>query len=141
MHPVEMFREPENPSPGKRDRLSCSLAHWQLLREIGVTFGWQPLGTTYLPFASGKGEAHALRDYEPGNALDAKYVEREDAARWAASLRAAKQQPRFLAGIQKNHGAEVIEIEADETIANLVDEFIEFAGAGPFAFAIAANRD
>jgi hypothetical protein len=137
---VEMFR-PAAEREG-RDRFSCSVAVWELLAEIGQTFGWQPKGTTYLVSPKQKVETPALRNYQPGNALDHKRVEAEDAIAWASALEVAKRSPHLAA--MMNARSEAIGASdgaAIDRLAPLLDEFIEFAYGGAFAFAISREPD
>lgn len=121
---VEMFREAATPKG--RHRFSCPLAAWELLRELGQAFGWQPQGTTYVLPEKSKVEAPALRNYEPGNVRDHKKVEAEDAKAWAQALQVARASP---------HAAAMIEARsAGELPPGLIDEFIEFAFGGAFEF-------
>jgi hypothetical protein len=121
---VEMFREAA--TPRARHRFSCPLAAWELLRELGQAFGWQPQGTTYVLPEKSKVEAPALRNYEPGNVRDHKKVEAEDAKAWAQALQVARASP---------HAAAMIEARsAGELLPGLIDEFIEFAFGGAFEF-------
>jgi hypothetical protein len=120
---VDMFRDAAERKG--RDRFSCSIAVWELLAEIGATFGWRPTGTTYIQPVHSKVESPARHNYQPGNAQDHKRVHAEDAAAWAAALAKAKQSPHFAAMIRSR-----------ELPPGLLDEFIEFAYGGGFAFAI-----
>jgi hypothetical protein len=132
---VEMFRAAVEREG--RDRFSCSLAVWELLVEIGQTFGWQPKGTTYLVSPRQKVETPALRNYQPGNALDHKRVETEDAIAWARALEVAKRSPHLAAMMNARSEA----IGASDGTAPHLDEFIAFAYGGAFTFAISREPD
>lgn len=121
---VERFREAA--APKGRNRFSCALPAWELLRELGQAFGWQPQGTTYVLPAKSKVEAPARRDYQPGNARDHKKVEADDAMAWAQALQAARASPHTAAMIEAR--------SAGELLPGLIDEFIEFAYGGAFEF-------
>jgi len=132
---VEMFRDAS--SPGGRNRFSCSLLTWELLAELGRTFGWHPKGTTYVVPVTGKAPAPALRNYQPGGSQDTKRIEAEDSMDWARALEQAKASPHLpamiearavaLAGTGQHVGA---------LPAGVLEEFIEFAYGGAFEFAI-----
>jgi len=135
---VEMFREAAERDG--RDRFSCSLDVWELLAEIGRTFGWQPKGTTYQASPRQKVDSPARRNYQPGDALDHKRVEAEDAIAWAHALEVARHSPHLAAmmsarstALGTSDGAVV------DPASPLLDEFIEFAYGGAFTFAI--SRD
>ena len=132
---VEMFRHAA--APGGRNRFSCPLPLWDLLRELGHAFGWRPQGTTYVLPATSTMEAPARRNYQPGSARDHKQVASDDAMAWARALEAAKASPHMQAMIDARSAALA---EADqisgELLPGVVDEFIEFAYGGAFEFAI-----
>lgn len=127
---VEMFRDAAERHG--RDRFSCSLPVWRFLRDLGVTFGWQPCGTTYSAVAKPEIDLPARHDYQPGDARDRKYVDADDAIAWANALEAAKRS---------SHSAAMIDAAADGAsmeapLRSLIDEFIAYAYGGAFAFAI-----
>lgn len=132
--------------PGGRDRFSCSLSAWQLFRRLGETFGWQPLGTTYIPAAAKKlspAEAKASlpparHDYSPGVAQDSKHVDAIDALEWARALERARNSPHLHALIA-SWSPEFVAADATPEIGQarveaLLDEFIQYAYGGEFAF-------
>jgi hypothetical protein len=132
---VEMFREAVEGND--RDRFSCSVEVWELLAEIGRTFGWQPKGTTYQASPRQKIDSPALRNYQPGDSLDHKRVEAEDAIAWARALDVARHSPHL--GAMMNARSTAIGASDDALIdpaSPLLDEFIEFAYRGAFTFAI-----
>jgi hypothetical protein len=133
---VEMVRKAAE--AGGRDRFSCPVPVWELLRELGETFGWRPKGTTYVLSPNSKIETPARRNYQPGEARDHKSVAAEDAAAWAAALVKAKKSPHFAAMIQSRSDASK---EAIELLPGALDEFIEFAYGGSFAFAVSTSID
>jgi hypothetical protein len=134
---VEMFRDAA--APKGRDRYSCPASIWDLLWELGRAFGWQPVGTTYVPPARRIVEAPARRNYQPGGSEDHKKVEQQDAVSWARALEAAKVSPHATAMIQAHSAARVGE-DGAELLPGVLDEFIEFAYGGAFEFAI-GSRD
>jgi hypothetical protein len=137
---VDMFRNAAEPKG--RDRFSCPVAVWELLAEIGETFGWRPTGTTYIQPVHSKVESPARRNYQPGNAQDHKRVHAEDAAAWAAALVKAKQSPHFTAMLRSRATTAVpSNAAAAELLPAMLDEFIEFAYGGGFAFAILESAD
>lgn len=134
---IEMFREgAESYGFG---RFSCSLQTWELLHELGETFGWRPRGTTYAEPAGRKGPSPATRNYQPGASLDRKWVDAEDARAWAAALDVARQSPHALAMIDARSAAwagDIDQRERDE-LRLIVDRFVEFLYIGAFEFAVA----
>jgi hypothetical protein len=133
--------------PGGQNSFSCSLSAWDLLVELGKAFGWQPLGTTYVPAALSKPAVSPARhNYQPGEAQDRKQVERDDAVNWAAALAAAKRSPHLGDMIGSRPRVAVLHPDAlaeKVTSANapfdvVMDEFIEYAFGGPFLFAAEA---
>lgn len=130
-----MFREAS--VPGGRNRFSCSLPTWELLAELGRTFGWHSQGTTYVVPVTSKATFPALRNYQPGGSQDSKRIEAEDAMEWARALDLAKASPHVPAMIE----ARAIAIAGSGKPAcdlppGLLEEFIEFAYGGAFEFAI-----
>jgi hypothetical protein len=132
---VEMFREAA--SPKGRNRFACPLSTWELLRELGHAFGWQPRGTTYVLPAKSTVETPARRDYQPGTARDHKQVEAEDALAWARALEVAKASPHAAAMIEARSAAlaDAGKVGGDP-LPGVIDEFIAFAYGGAFEFAI-----
>lgn len=135
---VEMFRDAVDPQG--RHRFSCALSTWQFLRELGETFGWRPHGTTYSVPPNVKVEVPALRNYQPGDALDHKRVTAEDAMSWAAALNIAKRSAHLDAMIKARLSATGASCEMTEgLLLSLLDEFIQYAYGGAFTFAISAD--
>lgn len=132
---VEMFRDAA--APGGRNRFSCPLQTWELLWELGRAFGWTPKGTTYVLPAKSTMGAPARRNYQPGSVHDHKHVEADDAMAWARALEVAKGSPHTAAMIEARSAA-----LADagnlgtQVLPGVIDEFIAFAYAGAFEFAI-----
>lgn len=133
---VQMFRVAAEPNG--RDRFSCPLSVWELLREIGETFGWRPTGTTYKTSPRRSVDASVRHNYQPGDALDHKRVETEDAVTWASALALAKRSPHFAAMMSARSAATSADI-AGELLPGMLDEFIEFAYGGAFTFAISPD--
>lgn len=132
---VQMFRE--SAAPKGRNRFSCPLPVWELLSELGQSFGWHPKGTTYVLPAKSKMEAPARRNYEPGTVQDHKQVEAEDAIAWAQALEVAKASPHAAAMLEARSAALAGAGKASsELLPGVIDEFIEFAYGGAFEFAI-----
>jgi hypothetical protein len=129
---VEMFREAA--APKGRNRFSCPMATWELLWELGRTFGWNPKGTTYVLPAKSTVEIPARRNYQPGSAHDHKHVDVEDARAWASALEVAKLSPHSVRMIDAQSGA--LAGTSSELLPGVIDEFIEFAYGGAFEFAI-----
>jgi hypothetical protein len=141
---VEMMRI--TAEPGGRDRFSCSLSAWDLFRHLGQTFGWQPQGATYLPAAAKKpspAEAkaslpRARHDYVPGVAQDSKHVDSTDALEWARALERARSSPHLhalIASWSPEFGsAEATPPNGQVHVEALLDEFIQYAYGGEFAF-------
>jgi hypothetical protein len=126
---------------GGRNRYACSLSAWNLFRQLGETFGWQPQGTTYIPAAGSKQLQLARHDYTPGVAEDSKCVESEDALAWAQSLEKARSSSHLHVLISQTiadaSAGAAPDAEAEQTRARLeatMDEFIEYAYSGAFSF-------
>ena len=135
---VEMFREAD--APKGRNRFSCPMPTWELLRELGHAFGWQPKGTTYVLPAKSKMETPARRNYHPGTVYDHKQVEAEDARAWARALEVAKASPHAAAMLDVRATALIGAGEGGtELLPGVIDEFIEFAYGGAFEFAIGGD--
>ena len=133
---VQMFRMAAEPRG--RDRFSCSLHVWELLREIGETFGWQPMGTTYITPPNRNVDTSVRHNYQPGDALDHKCVEAADALAWARALEVAKRSPHFAAMMKSRSAASDVDL-VGELLPGLLAEFIEFAYGGTFTFAISPD--
>jgi hypothetical protein len=134
---IEMFREA--PEWSSLARFSCSLPTWQLLHELGETFGWRPTGTTYVAPPGRKITAPAQRNYQPGESRDRKWVAAEDARDWASALQVARRSSHLQAMIHARSvtaGGPMGERDRDELIS-LIDRFIDFAQGGAFEFAVA----
>jgi hypothetical protein len=138
MHAViEMFRE--TPESSSFARFSCALPTWELLHELGETFGWRPKGTTYAAPPGRKIAAPAQRNYQPGDSRDRKWVDAEDARAWASALHVARRSSHLEAMIDARFvtaGERMGEPERDELLS-LIDRFIDFSQGGAFEFAVA----
>ena len=135
---VEMYRDAVE--PGGRDRFACSVATWELLQEIGQTFGWHPTLATYVAPAGVNVDAPARRNYRPGGALDQKRIEKDDAIAWASALELAKDSPH-LASMIAARAAAIAAADghaAEALLPGVVEEFIEFAYGGAFTFVLAS---
>lgn len=138
MEPViEMFRD----APGSSTvaRFSCSLNAWELLRELGETFGWRPKGATYVAPPGRKIAARAQHNYQPGDFRDRKWIDADDAHAWADALRIARRSSHLNAMIEartKAGGGGDSEEERNAVLA-LIDRFVDFSADGAFAFAVA----
>jgi len=133
---VEMYRLAED-GPGAR--FSCSVPAWNLLWEFGQAFGWRPKGTIYAAPPQRRVEMPPQRrNYQPGDALDRKRVEADDALAWAEALDVACGSPYFAAMVaaQSVTGAGM----PAELLLAVLHEFVEFARDGEFAFAISADE-
>jgi len=131
---VEMVRN--TPVPNGRDHFSCSINAWGFLQELGLTFGWRPQGTTYMAPAKLKAGVPARHNYQPGDALDYKRLDVEDAMAWARALETAKQSPQFASMVEGHWAQRQPEGDAPaQTLHTLIYEFIEYAHGGEFAFA------
>ena len=133
---IEMFRgsaKSKDP-PG----FACSLELWELLWELGQTFGWRPKGATYVAPAGRKISTPILRNYDPGAALDRKWVDAGDALDWAAALSVARQSPHLEAMLDARcaPAGGVGGCERDQ-LPFVIDRFIGFASNGAFEFAVA----
>lgn len=138
---VNMVRD--SAEPGGRDRFSCSSIAWELLIELGTTFGWKPKGAVYLPAVGAVRAVLAARhDYRAGDPQDPKQVEADDATEWAAALSAARRSPHLTAMLGARPGLATLGTDAsDEQVRSvnapftaILDEFIEYAFGGAFVF-------
>lgn len=119
-----------------RDLFVCTARQWEFLHELAHTFGWQAHGTTYELPANSKLTSVALRNYEPGDAADPKFVSTEDAVEWARALERAQDSGRLdsLATAQQlelDHGD-----AGAQSLGHWLAEFIEYAYGGAFTFAL-----
>jgi len=129
---VEMFRRTAAPN-----RFSCSLPVWELLWDLGHTFGWHPKGTNYVLPAKSAVEVPARRNYEPGDSQDHKRVAEEDAMAWARAMQRAKESSHIAAMLEARSAALADSGKTGgELLPGVIDEFIEFAYGGGFEFAI-----
>ncbi|MDY6945192.1 MAG: hypothetical protein SXG53_05695 [Pseudomonadota bacterium] len=128
---VELFR---GPAGRGIPQFSCTLPQWNFMRELGRTFGWNPVGTTYLP-QQGQPARHKpiKHDYHPGDSLDRKSIESDDSAQWAAALDQAQRSP-FLADMLQKRAQlqEAADPSTEQSVRVLLQTFIEFARRGPF---------
>jgi hypothetical protein len=118
-----------------RDLFACSPTEWQFLLELGRTFGWQAHGATYQLPSNSKLAAAARRDYEPGAASDRKLVDAEDAIGWARALEEAQKSPHFGAMLEARLASLPNDESTAQSIADSLDEFIQYAYGGAFTFA------
>ena len=139
---IEMVRDAAE--AGGRDRFAVSVEVWELLQDVGKTFGWKPHGTTYVRESSAKPlDAPAVHDYRPGDRFDRKTITADDARAWAAALNAARYSPHLVALVGTRPGEVVLHGPAttDETqsanapFAVSMNEFAEYAYGGAFSFA------
>ena len=121
-------------------RFLCPVSTWEFLRDLGQTFGWHPRGAIYVTGAKqSKLPLMTLRhNYQAGGMQDCKQTETADAIEWASALGTAKRSS-YLRGLIRAHAALVRSTE--EPLLNLLDEFIDFARVGAFAFALCAESD
>jgi hypothetical protein len=130
-----MFRDAG--SSGEHNRFSCSLATWELLAELGRTFGWHPKGTTYVVPVTSRATVPALRNYEPGGSQDTKWIEAEDALGWARALEHANASPHVRAMTEARAASLAKEGKrTDDLLPGVLEEFVAFAYGGAFKFAI-----
>jgi hypothetical protein len=121
-------------------RFLCPVSTWEFLCDLGQTFGWRPRGATYV-MSSRQGTqppATLRHNYQPGGMQDCKQIEADDAVEWASALGAAKHS-LYLSGMIRAHAA--LERSAEQPLLDLLDEFIDFAHAGAFVFALCAESD
>jgi hypothetical protein len=138
---VSMVRD--NAEPGGRDRFSCSSSAWELLIEVGQTFGWKSQGTTYRAPNDENPEQDARHDYHPGSRRDFKFITRADATGWANALSEARKSSHLEAMIGQRPGPITLPPEtsgealssANAPFAVVMDEFIQYAFGGAFRFA------
>ena len=126
--------------PHEARRFLCPVSTWEFLRDLGQTFGWHPRGATYVTNSRQRTlpPATIRHNYQPGGMQDCKQIEADDASEWASALGIAKGSSYF-SGMIRAHAAFVR--SADEPLLDMVDEFIDFAHAGAFVFALCAEPD
>lgn len=117
-------------------RFVCPVSTWEFLRDLGQTFGWHPRGATYVTSSRQRTLATLRHNYQPGGTQDCKQIEAEDAIEWASTLGLAKRSAYFN-GMIRAHAALVCSTE--ESLLDMLDEFIDFAHAGAFVFALHAE--
>lgn len=120
------------------DQLTCTLTDWNFMRDLGLTFGWHPTGTTYLPQQGHRARLNPIKhDYQPGDIQDRKRVEADDAAHWAAALDQAKRSP-FIVGMLRKHAQlqDGNRSSAEPSLYSQLQSFIEFAQRGAFTIAL-----
>jgi hypothetical protein len=118
------------------DQFSCTLTHWNFLRDLGKTFGWRPVGTTYLP-QRGEQARHApiKHDYQPGDSQDSKRVGIDDSSRWAAALDGARRSP-FISGMLQARAQLPDMHDTEQSLQLLIQKYISFARRGEFTIAL-----
>lgn len=140
-HIVKMVRN--SAEPGGRDHFSCSGYAWALLLEIGVTFGWKSLGSSYVPGDIAMvPDSLARHGYQPGDQQDSKLVDGADAIEWAKALSEARASPHLAAMIGDQplvaamHEMDTTEewLSINAPFVTTMDEFIAFAYGGEFTF-------
>jgi hypothetical protein len=132
---VELFREPGEPG---RAQFSCSLRDWNFFRDLGKTFGWHPVGTTYLPQQGERARDKPIKhDYHPGDTRDRKRIESNDCAQWAAALEGARRTP-FFADMLRTHAQLQApgDANAEPALQSLLQNFIDFARRGAFTISL-----
>jgi len=120
------------------DQCTCALSDWNFIRDLGLTFGWHPSGTTYLPQQGHRARHNPIKhDYQPGDDQDRKRIEAEDAAHWAAALEAAKRSP-FFVGMLRQHAQlrDGNRADAEPSLHSQLQGFIEIARRGAFTIAL-----
>lgn len=123
---------------GGDDQFTCTLTDWNFMRDLGLTFGWNPTGTTYLPQQGQRARHNPIKhDYQPGDSQDRKRVEADDCAHWAAALDQAKRSP-FISDMLRKHAEERDETRpsAEPSLHSQLQGFIEFARRGAFTIAL-----
>jgi hypothetical protein len=121
-------------------RFVCPVSTWEFLRDLGQTFGWHPRGATYVTTSKQTTlPLTAIRhNYQAGDMQDCKQIETADAVEWASALGLAKRSA-YLNGMIRAHAALVR--SGEEPLLEMVDEFIDFARAGAFVFALFDEPD
>lgn len=121
-------------------RFLCASYTWEFLRDLGQTFGWHPRGTTYVTSVRQKSLplTPIRHNYQPGGMHDYKRIEAADAVEWAIALGVAKQSSYFSGMIRAHIG---LVGASEEALLGTLDEFIQFAHAGTFVFAVWRESD
>jgi hypothetical protein len=120
------------------DAFSCTLTDWNFFRDLGLTFGWHPAGTTYLPQQGQRARHNPIKhDYQPGDSQDRKRVEAEDSGQWTAALDQARRSP-FISGMLRQHVqlSEGNRVSDEQSLRSQLQSFIEFARRGAFTIAL-----
>lgn len=133
---VELFREPGD------DHLMCTLPDWNFMRDLGKTFGWHPVGTTYLPQQGQRSRHKPIKhDYQPGDSQDRKRIEANDCEQWAAALDEARRSP-FISGMLRTHAQlqDASDAGTEQSLHAQLQNFIEFVRRGAFTIALRRGR-
>ncbi len=128
----------------ERDRFVCDHSAWELLQEVGVSFGWKQRGTTYVPNGFFRHTAATSRmtrhDYRPGEASDPKCVDNLDAIAWAAALSMGHRSPYLSGMLEATHTTDVAYWGEQGVVGHsaafslLMRDFTQYAFVGAFAF-------
>lgn len=140
-HVVTMIRSDAAAEGG--GHFACGLDTWQLLLELGNTFGWKSAGTSYVPSALAVMPDNPTRhDYLSGDRLDSKLVDATDAYSWANALSEARASAHLAALLSERlpvatplvtTSDTLLDIDADAFLT-VMDEFIGYASGGSFKF-------
>jgi len=125
-----------------RDEFFCATADWNLLIELGNTFGWKSLGTSYMPGTLTLMPEHPTRhDYLSGDRLDSKLVDAADAHSWASALLEARSSPHLTALLSDRFPSSTPLTDAANDIPDAqtaflaaMENFISYALCGSFEF-------
>lgn len=123
---------------GDDHQFTCTLTDWNFMRDLGLTFGWHPAGTTYLLQQGQRARHNPIKhDYQPGDSQDRKRVEADDSARWAAALDGAKRSP-FITGMLRKHAPSRHgnSPNTESSLYSQLQNFIDFARRGAFTIAL-----
>lgn len=129
---VELYRDSGD------DQFTCTLTDWNFIRDLGRTFGWRPVGTTYLPQLGQRARNNPIKhDYQPGDTQDSKRVEAHDSAQWAAALDAAERSP-FISGMLRAYEQRQDRnpTDTEHSLHSQLQTFIQFARRGAFTIAL-----
>jgi hypothetical protein len=123
------------------DLFTCTLPDWNFIRDLALTFGWHPAGTTYLPQHGQQARRNPIKhDYLPGDSQDSKRVEADDSAQLAAALDGAKRSP-FLPGMLRTHAQLQDRSGTEQPLQLQLQTFIQFARRGTFTIALKLTHD
>lgn len=120
--------------PGGRNVFSCTEREWELLVQLGQSFGWSGRGATYVRHVGASANDEARHGYRAGEPRDPKRIDSEDAMNWAAALDGARRTQRIDAMLEATTRTDQQGPIDPMQFAAILDDFIEYAYGGEFTF-------